>query len=128
MAELNISLSEVINLIVASDSIPKGICNIEPLGESFSFEFKTGLFFPKFVKIHVNLIEFEKGIFVLELITDWFADKVMKLLPFRDNEFIEYDFPRLIINLQHLLAEKINGLQIEQIEYQNSKFKILFNC
>jgi len=125
MAQISVSLAELIDLVIANNIMPDQISNIEPQGESLNFEFRTGLFFPKYVQIYVNVLEFEKGILVLELITDWFAEKLMKLLPFKNNEFLEYDFPRIIINLQTLLNKYIKGLKIDRIEYKNSRFNIL---
>lgn len=124
MAQISISLAELLDLIVINQIMPTQISNIEPQGDAISFEFKTGLFFPKLVQVFVHILEFEKGILVLELITDWFAEKIMKLLPFRDKEYLEYDYPKVIIDLQSLLNKHIAGIQIERVDFKNGRFNI----
>ena len=124
MAEIKISIAEIVGAIVANDLMPEQISNIEVQGDTVNFHYKTGLLIPKSVEASLSYIEFDKNIITLEVHTSWFADKLLRVFPIDQSEFFQYDHPNVIFYIQSFLNEKIKGIQIENIKFKNGKFTI----
>ncbi len=124
MAEIKISIAEIVGAIVANDLMPKQISNIEIQGDTINFHYKTGLLIPRSVEASLSYIEFDKSIITFEVHTSWFADKILRIFPIGQSEFLQYDHPNVIFYIQRFLNKKVNGVQIEDIKFKNGKFTI----
>lgn len=124
MAEIQFTIAEIVDLIVQNKLMPKQISNIHFEGDFLSFNFHTGLFFPKYIPSSIQFLNFDKGLLTLKIITNWMADKFLKIIPLEDDEFIEFEFPKIFVKLQNFLTARLRGIQIDKIIYDNGVFYI----
>ena len=124
MAEIQFTIAEIVDLIVQNKLMPKQISNIHFEGDFLSFNFPTGLLFPKYIPSTIQFLNYDKGLLTLKIKTNWMSDKFLKIIPLEDNEFIEFKFPRVFVKLQDFLTTRLKGIQIDKIIYDNGMFYI----
>ena len=124
MAEIQFTISEIVDLIVKNKLMPKQISNIHFEGDFLSFNFPTGLLFPKYIPSTIQFLNFDKGLLTLKIKTNWMSDKFLKIIHWEDNEFIEFELPKIFVKLQDFLTTRLKGIQIDKIIYDNGMFYI----
>ncbi len=124
MAEIQFTIAEIVDLIVKNKLMPKQISNIHFEGDFLSFNFPTGLLFPKYIPSTIQFLNYDKGLLTLKIKTNWMSDKFLKIIPLEDNEFIEFKFPRVFVKLQDFLTTRLKGIQNDKIIYDNGMFYI----
>ena len=124
MAKLEITIAELIDILIANKIIPKKISNLEIQGETINFKYNTGMMIPNEIDAFVNFIEYEKGIIIFEMHTTWFADKVLRLVSLSENKYFQLDYPQIIFYIERFLKDKVINLMIEDIKFTNGKFNI----
>ena len=124
MAKLEITIAELIDILIANKIIPEKISDIDIQGETINFKYNTGMMIPHEIDAFVNFVEFEKGIIILEMHTTWFADKVLRLASLPENNYVQLDYPQVIFYIERFLKDKVIGLMIEDIKFTNGKFII----
>lgn len=126
MAEINLSLAEIVDIVAANSILPKQITNIVVDENMISFRYHTKLAFPSHIDASVQFLKYENGIAELEFTTSWLVEKIIKSLAVFKNEFIELRGSRIRIQLKKLLADKLAGISLESIEFINHRFEIKF--
>ncbi len=124
MAKLEITIAELIDILIANKIIPEKISNLDIQGETINFKYNTGMFVPHEIDAFINFVEYEKGIIIFEMHTTWFADKVLRLASLPENKYIQLDYPQVIFYIERFLKDKVISLMIEDIKFTNGKFII----
>ena len=126
MAQLTISIAELAELLAANQLLNHYIADFHMEGDYISFNFQTGQFFPKYIPVSLLFISYSAGQLLLEISTNWMSDKFMKLLPVKNNDYINLKFPKLIVKLHNITKQYLIGILIESVSFQNGAFKIKF--
>jgi hypothetical protein len=126
MAQLSISIAELAELLAANKLLHHYITDFHMEGDYISFNFHTGQFFPKYIPVSLLFLSYSAGQLVLDISTNWMSDKFMKLLPVKNNDYINLKFPKLIVKLHKFTTKYLNGILIEAVSFQNGAFKIKF--
>lgn len=120
MAQIVISLAEIIDILVIKGYVPDVISNIQPIENGISFDAKKGIT----VRALVQFQEFDKGLLKLKLETNWLADKLLRLKTISDGKYILFEHPNLLIYAQKFLEDHLKIPKIDSISINNGKIKI----
>lgn len=126
MALIKISFAEIIDILIAHNIIPDRISDIEIDGSFISLVYRTGKVFPPVVEATLQYQEFEKGALIFTISTSWLADKMLRVFPFEQNKYIQFDYPNIFIFVDTILKEKFPTIKIEKIKFTKEKFEIDF--
>ena len=124
MAEIKITISEIVDICIANDLIPNSISNIEILGELIKFRFKSEHPVPINIDLEIYYKEYHNGLIFLEIQTNWIVDKVLRYKKLPNIKYIQYEHPTLTFLLQQFLNDKTKIIHIEDIQFKNGYFKI----
>ncbi len=124
MAKLEITIAELIDILIANKIIPEKISDIDIQGETINIKYNTGMMIPHEIDASINFVEFEKGIIILEMHTTWFADKVLRIASLQESNYIQLDYPQVIFYIERFLKDKVKNLMIDDIKFINGKFII----
>ncbi len=122
MAEIRITISEIIDICIANDLIPDSVSNIEILGEQIKFRYKKEHSIN--IDLEINYKDYNNGMLFLEVQTNWIIDKYLRFKKFSNIQYIQYEHPTLTFFLQQFLIDKTNIVHIENIHFENGYFKI----
>lgn len=126
MAKLTISIAELTEILAANEMLQNYISDFHMEGDYISFNFKTGQFFPRYIPVSLLFLSYSSGQLKLEISTNWMSDKFMKLLPVKNNDYLNLKFPKLVIKLHKITQKYLNGIVIDSINFQNGAFAINF--
>ena len=124
MAEIRITISEIVDICIANDLIPDSVSNIEILGEQIKFRYKKEHPIPTNIDLEINYKDYNNGMLFLEVQTNWIIDKYLRFKKFSNIQYIQYEHPTLTFLLQQFLIDKTNIVHIENIHFENGYFKI----
>ncbi len=124
MAEIRITISEIVDICIANDLIPDSVSNIEILGEQIKFRYKKKHPIPTNIDLEINYKDYNNGMLFLEVQTNWIIDKYLRFKKFSNIQYIQYEHPTLTFLLQQFLIDKTNIVHIENIHFENGYFKI----
>lgn len=127
MAEIYLSMAEVMDFLAANQYLPANISDIEVDDNMVSFRYNTKLAFPSHIDMSIQFLKYENGVAELEISTSWLVEKVLKKLPVLKQDFIELQGSRIYIQLNSLIERKLNGVRLENLEFINHRFEIKFN-
>jgi hypothetical protein len=126
MALIKVSFAEIIDILIAKEVIPDRISNIEIDGSFISLVYKTGKVFPPVIELTLQYIEFDKGALIFSISTSWLADKLLRVFPFEQNKYLQFDHPNIYVFVDTILKDKFPVLQIEKINFNKERFEINF--
>ncbi|RLC50095.1 MAG: hypothetical protein DRI23_07810 [Candidatus Cloacimonadota bacterium] len=126
MALIKISFAEIIDILIAKGVIPDRISNIEIDGSYISFVYRTGKVFPSVIEVTLQYLEFEKGALIFSISTGWLADKLLRVFPFEQSKYFQFDHPNIFIFVDTIIKDKFPVLQIEKINFNKERFEINF--
>jgi len=124
MADIRLTISEVIDICVANDLIPGYISNIEIFGDHIKFRLKNEKLLNTNIDLEVSFKEYKDGMLYIEVQTGWIIDKVLRFKKLSDIKFLQYKHPVLTVYLQEFLHEKTKIMHIESIDFKDGYFKI----
>ena len=124
MAEIRITISEIVDLCIANELIPDSVSNIEILSELIKFRFKSEHPVPINIDLEIYYKEYHNGLLFLEIQTNWIVDKVLRYKKIPNIKYFQYEHPTLTFLLQQFLNDKLKIVQIEDIHFKNGYFKI----
>ncbi|MCD6177601.1 MAG: hypothetical protein J7K29_07170 [Candidatus Cloacimonetes bacterium] len=110
MAEIRITISEIIDICIANNLIPDSISNIVILGESIKFRYKN---------VHPIPVNVD-----LEIKTNWIIDKYLHFKKLPSIQYLQYEHPTITFFLEQFLIDKTKIMHIENIHFNNGYFKI----
>ena len=124
MADIRLTISEVIDICVANDLIPASISKIEIFGDHIKFRFKNEILLSTNIDLEVIFKDYRDGMLFIEVQTGWILDKVLRFKKLSDFKFLQYKHPVLTVFLQQFLLEKTKIMHIESIDFKDGYFKI----
>ena len=124
MAEIRITISEIIDLCVVNKMIPDSISNIEVLGEQLKFQYKN--VHP--ISINIDLVfsykDYSNGMLFINVRTNWITNKILRFKKLPNSKYLQYEHPILTFFLEQFIIEKTKIMHIESIHFNNGYFKI----
>jgi hypothetical protein len=128
MAEIRISIAEIVDICIANELIPDAVSNIEILGEQIKFRYKNVHPISTNIDLVMNYKDYQNGMMFLELQTNWITDKFLRFKKLPSIKYLQYEHPTLTFFLQQFLKDKTKIVHIENIHFKNGYFKIkIFN-
>ncbi|RLC57024.1 MAG: hypothetical protein DRH89_04410 [Candidatus Cloacimonadota bacterium] len=124
MAEIRITISEIVDICIANKLIPDSVSNIEILGERIKFRYKNENPISTNIDLEINYKDYNNGILFLEVQTNWIVDKYLRFKKLPNIKYLQYEHPVLTFFLQQYLYDKLKIVQIEDIYFKNGYFKI----
>ena len=128
MAEIRITISEIIDLCIANKMIPDSVSNIEILGESIKFQYKNVHPIPINIDLEIEYKDYNNGMLFIDVRTNWLTDKFLRFKKLPSFQYLQYEHPTITFLLEQFLIEKTKIMHIESIHFNNGYFKIkIFN-
>jgi len=124
VAEIRITIAEIIDLCIANEIIPENISNIELQGEHIKFSYSSDKALATKIDIELSFKEYRNGMFFLKVHTNWIIDKFLRFKKFEDIRYIQYEHPVLTFFLQQFVIDALKIVHIESISFKNGYFKI----
>ncbi len=124
MAEIRITISEIIDICIANELIPDCVSNIEILGERIKFRYKTEQPISTNIDLEINYKDYNNGMLFLEVQTNWIVDKFLRFKKLPNIQYLQYEHPVLTFLLQQFIKDKVKIIHIEDIHFKNGYFKI----
>jgi len=130
MAQIVLSGDELVGILQANGLIPDQVTDIEADGEEIKLKVKTPWPLLKSLRVGVRFEGFRDDHVVLQLVTnrlidtfDWLVDKMLDSFPL-DEYGGRWEYPRLHIDVNRLLQERIRGVRIDDMEFFDGQFRI----
>ncbi len=134
MARITFSIAEAVRIINSNGLVSGPITEIEAEGDKISVKFKTSWPAPKYIRVGIEYADFENGIVTFNITTnrlvdkfDWLVRKLLKSLHLPDY-VNQCEYPRVCVDINKVLADKIKGVQIENIDFENGQFCVTINA
>jgi len=124
MAEIKISISEIIDLCVANEMIPDSVSDIEILSERIRFKYKNVHPIPINIDLEICYKDYSNGLLFIEVRTSWITDKFLRFKKLPESRYLQYEHPILTFFLEQFIIEKTKIMHIESIHFNNGYFKI----
>ncbi len=127
MAELSITTHEALALVQDNITLPGIVQDLHPCSSGMCFKIKKSIFF---LNCRIVFQRFTEGRVVMLLEAGTAIDSLLRV--FRDQvkknakSGITLDPPWLIIDLNHVLGERLKGLSIKQISWEGDDIRLLF--
>jgi hypothetical protein len=130
MAQIVLSGDELVGILQANGLIPDQVTDIHADGEEIKLKVKTPWPLLKSLRVGVRFEGFDGDHVVLQLVTnrlidtfDWLVDKMLESFPLADYAG-RWEYPRLYIDVNRLVQERVRGVQIDEMTYFDGQFRI----
>ena len=130
MAQIALSADEMVGILKTNGLIPDQVTDIEADGEEIRLKIKTPWPLLKSLRVGVRFDGFDGECVVLHLVTnrlidtfDWLVDKMLESFALADYGG-RWEYPRMYIDVNQLIQERIAGVQIDAMEYSDGQFRI----
>lgn len=124
MADIRLTISEVIDICIANELIPASISNIEIFGDHIKFRYKNEKPIISNIDLEVSFKDYNNGMLFIEVQTNWITDKLLRFKKLPEFKFFQYEHPILTVFLQQFLIDKTKIMHIESIHFKDGYFKI----
>lgn len=130
MAQIVLSADELVGILQSNGLIPNQVTDIEADGEEIRLKIKTPWPLLKSLRVGVRFEGFDGECVVLQLVTnrlidtfDWLVDKMLESFILADYGG-RWEYPRLYIDVNRLIQERVRGVQVDAMEYFDGQFRI----
>lgn len=124
MAEIRITIAEIVDICIANELVPDSISNIDILGEHIKFRYKGDKPFSTKIDIEISFKDYNNGMLFLEVRANWIIDKYLRFKNLEGNKYLQYEHPVLTFFLQQFLMDQVKIVHIENIKFKDGYFKI----
>jgi len=131
MAQIVLSGDELVGILQANGLIPQQVTDINADGEEIKLKVKTPWPLLKSLRVGVRFEGYDGDQVVLQLVTnrlidtfDWLVDKMLESFPLADYGG-RWEYPRLYIDVNRLVQERIRGVLIDDITAIDGQFRII---
>jgi hypothetical protein len=131
MAQIVLSGDELVGILQANGLIPDQVTDIETDSEEIKLKVKTPWPLLKSLRVGVRFEGFDNDHVVLLLVTnrlidtfDWLVDKMLDSFPLADYAG-RWEYPRLYVDVNRLLGERIHGVKIDDMTFSDGQFRII---
>jgi hypothetical protein len=130
MAKIVVSGDELVGILYANGLIPAPIADVEVDGEEIRVKVMTQWPVLKSLRVGVRVAGFEDGEVIFQLITnrlldtfDWVVGRMLESFSLADYGG-RWEYPRLYIDVNRLVQERLRGVQIDAVRFVNGHFHI----
>jgi hypothetical protein len=130
MGQVVLSGDELVCILAVNARIPDQVSGIETDGEEIRLQVATPLPILRSIPVRVRFVGFEQGQVVLQLVTnrlidkfDWLVDKMLASLKIEDYGG-RWEYPRLYVDVNRWLQERVRGVRIAEMAFQDGHFHI----
>ena len=131
MAEIVISIDELVHILNANNILPPRIREIEKHHQGISFKFRTALFPLMLIRVILKFSGFENDCAIFEVVQnplmkkfDWLIHKIIESMEMPDY-ISKIEYPAVHINTKDILAQQLKGVQINHIRYKDGLFYVI---
>ncbi len=130
MAQIVLSGDELVGILQANGLIPDQVTDIETDSEEIKLKVKTPWPLLKSLRVGVRFEGFDNDHVVLLLVTnrlidtfDWLVDKMLDSFPLAEYGG-RWEYPRLHVDVNRLLGERVRGVKIDDMTFFDGQFRI----
>lgn len=123
MAKLILTLTEIVEIASENISFPDKIESISAKDNNIYLIINPGGFIPN-ISITLTFNKFNDGKIYLLINTNKFLGIIARIFKGLRYNWLILDFPDIIIEINKLIAERVTGLQIEQMSYDDDSMII----
>jgi len=130
MAQIILSSHELISIVQANARLPQQIIDIAADDEEIRLKVKTDWPILKSIRVGMRFAGFENGSLVLQLATNlltdkfnWLVDRMIEPLQLEEHGG-RWEYPRLYIDVNQLIQQRLRGIAIENIVFRDGLFHI----
>jgi hypothetical protein len=130
MGQIVLSGDELVSILTANARMPDQVMGIETDGAEIKVHVATPLPILRSIPVRVKFAGFEQGQVVLQLVTnrvidkfDWLVNKMLAALKVEDHGG-RWEYPRLYVDVNHLLRRQVRGVRVAGIVFQDGQFHI----
>ena len=130
MAQIVLSGDELVGILQANGLIPAQVTEIEADGEEIKLKVKTSWPLLKSLRVGVRFEGFDGEHAILQLVTnrlidtfEWLVDKMLESFPLADCGG-RWEYPRLYIDVNRMIEERVRGVQVAEMTYFDGQFCI----
>jgi len=134
VAKITFSIGEVVRILNSGRLVSEPLTEIKTKGDKFLVKLKTGWLAPKYIRAAIKYVDFYNGNVAFEITTNRLIDKFDWLVPrlFKSPHLPDYvsqcEYPRVCVDINKVLADKIKGVQIENITFENEQFCVTIHA
>ncbi len=131
MAKITFSHTELIQILISNELLPKEILRPKVKGEEIHFVVQTNLPLLQFVPVSLRYLSFadNNAIFELTVVNsslNAMIGRLNLLSKLNAPAYVKLDFPKVSVDVNELLKEKnIRGVQLKDIVFNDGEFTIL---
>ena len=130
MAKIVLSADELLDILHANDLIPEQVGEIDAEGEEIKLKVKTSWPLLKSVRVGVRFAGFDDGHVAFQLVTnrlidtfDWLVEKMVESLDLSRHGG-RWEYPTLYVDVNHIVRGWIQGIDIEEMTFEDGHFQI----
>lgn len=128
MAELKFALFEILDLIKSNQTLNSHIGEAAIEGDSISFHYNTGMFFPRSIPVSLQFRHFTEGSAFFRISVSSLPEAIMKMIPLpRNNPYLFLKYPDLEVRLNRITGKYLPGIEIKDVQYNNGLFTVIFS-
>ncbi len=134
MAQIVLSGEELVGIVQANGWIPEEVSVVEVNGREIGLKVRTPLPLFKSVKLSVQFVDYQDGRIILQLATNRLMDsmgpvidKMLGSLHLEDHG-ARWEYPRLYLAINPLVRQRVRGLEIKSVAFQDGCFHIATTC
>ncbi|MCF7859032.1 MAG: hypothetical protein K9N07_06895 [Candidatus Cloacimonetes bacterium] len=124
MAEIRITIAEIIDIFIVNDLIPKEVSDLQISGDHIKFKYKDKFIIPKQITFEINIVEYSNGMLFLKLKSNWLVANILKHKQILEKKYLQYQHPKITFFLQQFLTDKTKMVHIESLNFNNGNFII----
>jgi len=131
MAKITFTHTELLNILLSNELLPKKILRPKIEGQEIHFTVETNLPLLQYVPASLKYLSFTDNntIFELTVVNSSLSKTIsrLNLLSKLDiPDYVKIDFPKISVDVNELLRQRnIRGVQIKDILFDNGEFTII---
>ncbi len=126
MAKIVVTIEEIITVLGANGWMSHRVSDMQAVEGGVSFKVDTGVPFVGAVKMQINYTGFDGRCVELELVGGGLLDQFSGLLKqaVKLPEYMRLEYPRIFVDVEQLMGERVKGIAIEGIELAGTSFTV----
>ena len=130
MGLIVLSGDELVSILAANARMPDQVMGMETEGQEIKVQVASPVPLLRSIPVRIKFAGFEQGRIVLQLVTnrvidqfEWLVNKMLASLNVEDYGG-RWEYPRLYVDVNHLLQRQVRGIEIAGVVFQDGQFHI----
>ena len=133
MAKITFTHTELLNILLANELLPKKVLRPKVEGQEIHFTVETNIPLLQYVPASLKFVSFtdNNAIFELTVVNSSLSKTISRLnlmskldVP----DYVKIEFPRISVDINELLKHRnIRGIQLKDILFDNGEFTIIIS-